>query len=264
MKLIFIRHGEPDYVNDSLTERGKLEAEALAKRVAKWDITDIYMSPQGRAQATAAPSLAALGRDAKVLDYLHEFSYRVSDPVTGRQGVPWDFVPSDWTACDEMFLEGDAFMKYPCIAANGEIPVKYKEAIDGFDELLAGYGYHRTGRYYINENAEERYLKATVNQNNEVCDNSPKLKDGEKEPVLVFFCHLGITCLILSHLLNIPFETLTHGFFLPTTSVTVLSTEERWGKEAYFRVQCMGDTRHLSDAGLSVSPAGYFAGPFQG
>ena len=32
MKLIFIRHGEPDYEADSLTEKGWREAELLAKR----------------------------------------------------------------------------------------------------------------------------------------------------------------------------------------------------------------------------------------
>ncbi len=42
MKLIFIRHGDPDYVNDTLTERGWKEAEALSKRVSQWDIDKIY------------------------------------------------------------------------------------------------------------------------------------------------------------------------------------------------------------------------------
>lgn len=30
MRLIFVRHGEPDYVNDTLTEKGWREAELLA------------------------------------------------------------------------------------------------------------------------------------------------------------------------------------------------------------------------------------------
>ena len=32
MRLIFIRHGDPDYVHDTLTEKGKREAELLAQR----------------------------------------------------------------------------------------------------------------------------------------------------------------------------------------------------------------------------------------
>ena len=82
------------------------------------------------------------------------------------------------------------------------------------------------------------------------------------EPVIVIFCHLGITCVVLSHLLNIPFPLLVHGFFLPTTSLTILSSEERWGQEAYFRVQVLGDVYHLLSNGEPVSPAGSFATPW--
>lgn len=53
MKIIFIRHGEPDYSIDSLTEKGWREAYALADRIQKWDVKDFYVSPLGRAQDTA-------------------------------------------------------------------------------------------------------------------------------------------------------------------------------------------------------------------
>ena len=33
MKLIFVRHGEPDYRNDCLTENGILQAKATAVRL---------------------------------------------------------------------------------------------------------------------------------------------------------------------------------------------------------------------------------------
>ena len=31
MKLLFIRHGDPDYANDTITDKGKVEAKLLAK-----------------------------------------------------------------------------------------------------------------------------------------------------------------------------------------------------------------------------------------
>ena len=34
MLLYIIRHGDPDYATDSLTERGKLQAEAVGKRMS--------------------------------------------------------------------------------------------------------------------------------------------------------------------------------------------------------------------------------------
>ena len=64
MRIIFVRHGEPDYSTDSLTENGKKEAEALAERTSKWNVDKFYVSPQGRAKETAAPTLKKMGREA--------------------------------------------------------------------------------------------------------------------------------------------------------------------------------------------------------
>ena len=42
MKLLIIRHGDPDYTIDSLTEKGHREAEMLAERIAPMDIAAYY------------------------------------------------------------------------------------------------------------------------------------------------------------------------------------------------------------------------------
>lgn len=97
MRIIFIRHGDPDYVHDSLTEKGMREAKLLADRVVNWSVTDFYCSPLGRAQKTASYSLERLHRQATTYEWMKEFSYDVDDPVTGRHGVPWDFMPEYWT-----------------------------------------------------------------------------------------------------------------------------------------------------------------------
>ena len=91
---MFIRHGDPDYEHDSLTKQGFKEAKLLAKRVAKWNVTDFYVSPLGRAQATAKVSLDLIGRKAKTLDWLREFYVPVVDPVDGHKRIPWDLMPS--------------------------------------------------------------------------------------------------------------------------------------------------------------------------
>ena len=54
MKILIIRHGDPDYAHDSLTERGRMEAACLAERLAKMDIKEFYVSPLGRARETAS------------------------------------------------------------------------------------------------------------------------------------------------------------------------------------------------------------------
>ena len=60
MLLYVVRHGEPDYVTDTLLERGKLQAEAVGKRLVRAGITQIYSSPMGRAKETAAPACRML------------------------------------------------------------------------------------------------------------------------------------------------------------------------------------------------------------
>lgn len=57
MRLLLIRHGEPDYEHDSLTKKGFKEAEYLAEYLADVKIDQCYVSPLGRAKATAAPTL---------------------------------------------------------------------------------------------------------------------------------------------------------------------------------------------------------------
>ena len=61
MRIFIIRHGDPDYSIDNLTEKGKREVELLRHRMEKEGITKIYCSPLGRAQATAKPTADALG-----------------------------------------------------------------------------------------------------------------------------------------------------------------------------------------------------------
>ena len=89
MKLIIIRHGDPDYSIDSLTPPGWEEAQLLAERISKLDVTAFYVSPLGRAQDTAAATLKKMGRTAETLDWLREFPARIvkegAHPLSGKE-----------------------------------------------------------------------------------------------------------------------------------------------------------------------------------
>ncbi len=265
MKIIFVRHGEPDYVNDSLTEKGWREARLLAERISRWRVTEFYCSPLGRARDTASCTLEKTNRTAITLDWMKEFYYPIDDPITGRHGVPWDLIPSYWTK-DPLLMDMDRWVEADLTAKNPEIAQNYKIVWKNLDQLLASYGYVREGLFYRMPDATEKFVVQTAVEGE---DEYPEVysqiyAEDEKEPVIVIFCHLGITCLALSHLLNIPFELLTHGFFIPTTSLTIVSSEQRWSNEAYFRVQRLGDVAHLASGGETISTAGSFAKPFEG
>lgn len=240
MKLIFIRHGDPNYELDCLTEKGKREAAALAERVKTWDITHIYCSPLGRAKETASYCLKELdGVDVTTYEWLKEFRAPIIHPQKGRKNTPWDFMPSYWTA-EPKFYDKDHWFEAPVLQAS-EVDIKayYEEVCDGIDGILAKYGYFRKNGYY--------QVK----------------KHPEKEEILVFFCHLGVSYVCMSHLLGISPSVMWQSFFTAPTSVTVLGSEERIEGEAGFRCQVLGDTKHLAKAGEPISSSGYFTDAFQ-
>ena len=98
MKLLIVRHGDPDYTIDSLTEKGWREAEFLSERLTKLEIRDFYVSPLGRAKDTASPTLKKMNRTATECDWLREFDVLIDRPdVTDKKIIPWDWLPQDWT-----------------------------------------------------------------------------------------------------------------------------------------------------------------------
>ena len=45
MKVLIVRHGDPDYDIDSLTEKGWKEVEYLSQKLSKLDVRAFYVSP---------------------------------------------------------------------------------------------------------------------------------------------------------------------------------------------------------------------------
>ena len=85
MRILIIRHGDPDYEKDSLTQKGWHEAELLADKMEKTDVTAFYVSPLGRAQDTASVTLKRLGRNAKTYHWLREFHAPIYDKKTKKR-----------------------------------------------------------------------------------------------------------------------------------------------------------------------------------
>ena len=77
MRLIFIRHAEPDYEHDSVTAKGEREARLLAERLAREKVDGVYISPLGRAQRTAQAYLKKVNGQGETCDWLQEFAARV-------------------------------------------------------------------------------------------------------------------------------------------------------------------------------------------
>ena len=230
MKLIIIRHGDPDYSIDSLTEAGWREANILANRVSKLDVKNFYVSPLGRAKDTAKPSLEKMGREAEVMDWLREFPVNVTKIGETETSCAWDWLPGVWTKIPE-FYDKDKWMDVPCFA-EVNMREKYKYVTDGLDALLKKHGYEREGNYY------------KVNEAN--------------EDTIVLFCHFALECVLLSHLIGCSPMVLWMGMCAAPTSVTTLNTEERRKGIASFRMASFGDISHLYEAGVEPAFAARF------
>lgn len=230
MKLLIIRHGDPDYAMDSLTETGWLEAELLANRLSKLNVKAFYVSPLGRAKDTASLTLKRMGRTVEECLWLREFSARIQKPWAEHIGCAWDWLPNEWTK-EKRFFERDSWAATETMVKS-HVMEEADWIIQEFDHFLEEYGYKRENDYYRVEKANE--------------------------DTLVLFCHFGVECLMLSHLLNVSPMVLWHGFCAAPSSVTTVVTEERRKGIASFRVTSFGDVSHLYAAGQEPSFAARF------
>ncbi len=241
MRIFIIRHGDPYYPTDSLTEKGQREAELLGERLMTLGITHVYTSPLGRAKLTAKPFLDRSGLVPVELDWLREFpaslapEFGVSTklrPAPKKEQCPWNMPPEVWTALPDIFTP-DGWRKTE-MYGGGKIPEVYDRVCAGWDGLLASHGYTREGAYYrIGEGWEE------------------------KHEALALFCHLGLGNALLSHIMNLSLVAVWHTLFLPTTSVTTVFMEQHLEKPvAHARLISVGDTSHLYAGGEPVSASG--------
>ena len=232
MRILIIRHGDPDYVHDTLTEKGHREAKLLAEKLVKEKIDYIYSSPLGRAKDTCAYTARALGRENEVVvcDWLREFGTPLVWPNGTKRGILWDMLPDFWTREDQMYDYANWYEQGFYRDANME--KAYHAVTEQLDALLASHGYVRDGRMYHTEEGNTK--------------------------TLAFFCHFGLEMILLSHLCNISPVVLTHHFAALPTSLTTLYTEERRKGSATFRCCGFGDVGHLYAGGEAPSFAARF------
>ena len=219
MKILIIRHGDPNYVLDTLTERGWQEAELLAERIAPLDIKAYYVSSMGRAQDTASVTLKKAGRSAETHAWLREFDIQIKDLSTGQPCLVWELLPADWTTVPE-FYDKDRWCDVPVMKEHG-VKERWESICNGLDAILEKHGYKRENNYYRMEQSND--------------------------DTIVFFCHYGVTCAMLAHLLGISPMQLWYGFSLEPTAVTTLITREYQEGVAAFHVIEFGDISHTRD-----------------
>lgn len=216
MKLLFIRHGAPDYIKDCLTEKGTAQAERLAERLKDEHITAAYMSPMGRAKETALICLDGTGIPLTECAWLHEFDVSVH----GLNGdiLPWDLEPE--CRRDGRIFDREGF-DLSDTARGTDMKARYLAVSEGLDSVLAAHGLIKDGDMYVKQG---------------VCGDT-----------LAFFCHFGATCVMIAKLLGISPVLTLQGMSCEPTAIAVMCTDDRFGNRVNFRLHSYGDINHLED-----------------
>ena len=221
MRIVFVRHGEPDYARDCLTELGRVQAKKAAQRLLGEGIGEIYASPLGRARETAQAAAEVLGLPVKTLDFMEEVRWGSADgEALYAGGHPWAI--ADEMARQGMELNRPDWRDAPWFRTNRVV-----ECVDrverGIDEWLAGFGYLREGKHY-RHTAEE-----------------------EQHKTVALFSHGGSSCAAMGHILGLPFPYAIALLHLDFTGITVVRLDSRAGIGAIPQLKCSNDTAHLRD-----------------
>ena len=226
MILYIVRHGDPIYETDSLTERGKLQAEAVGKRMLAAGIDRIFSSPMGRAKETADPACRLLGLEKQIEPWAHEIEDERLTPF------PDGVMKSITVVQNTYYLENGNIdlpyeRSYECPGINQS---QMKKAVDYIEangkEFLERLGYKEEGGVY-------RILR-------------------RNEEKVALFCHAAFARAWLSVLLHIPIHIMWSSFEYTHTGVTVVEFKNNENGITAPRCLCYSDMSHLYADGLDL------------
>lgn len=226
MLLYIIRHGDPDYETDTLTGRGRRQAEAVGKRLLDAKIDRIFSSPMGRARETAEPAARLLNLPIEIEDWSHEIGQeRITHYPDGR-------------------AKSISNLQNTYLRENGGIDLPYGRAFEcpgvsdtGMEAATAYIAEH--GREFLTRLGyrEEGGIYRILRQN---------------EEKVALFCHSAMGRAWLSHLLHIPLHLMWAGFAYTHTGVTVLHFRNNENGVTAPQCLCYSDVSHLYAAGLDL------------
>lgn len=226
MLLYIVRHGDPNYKDDCLTERGVLQAEAVGKRIAASGINVIYSSPMGRARQTAEPSARLLGLDINIEAWAHE--------ITDGRLTPFP----DGKRKSVSLVQNTYYRR------NGQINLDFDHAYecDGFSTSGMEEAYH-----VISSGAREFLERLGYREE----DGIYQILTPNEDKVALF-CHTAMGRALLSYLLHIPIHLMWSGFQMTHTGVTVIEFANNENGVTAPKCLCFSDMSHLFAEGLDM------------
>lgn len=220
MRLFFIRHGDPNYKDNCLTELGHIQAEAVAERVAKLNISALYTSTYGRAKETAEHSAKKCGIPVTELDFIHEIR-------TGVDGLDKEgkLKYSPWLSAEKLAKEGADLLHYDYSDffawKDTYFQESYYRVTGGFDSWMEGLGFRREGLYY-------RCMR-------------------KNDDRLAIFAHGGSISCVISHLFGLPPSYVCGFVHLSCTGISVFRFEGEEGELIVPKIMMLNDHSHIQE-----------------
>lgn len=225
MRLYIIRHADPNYENDTITNFGKEEASALAKRLSSEGISKIYCSTMNRAVETMSFTKELLGIEPVMCDWMREVEW--SNTINNYTN-PWD-LPGEYLLNEPEMPNSENWVFNPYFDAK-RVQEDLNNKIKFIDSFLLEQGYNREGKHFV-----------------EKVENHNKI---------AMFCHAGFGNALISYLLNIPLTLQWASFWMAPTAVTVILFSKRENSIVIPKCLTYGDTSHLYEAKLKIRPRG--------
>ncbi len=222
MRIIFVRHGHPDYKHDCLTELGHRHAEAAAERLREEHIERICASSCGRAAETAQHIARLQNVEVETFDFMREIAWGTAEgePIP-HNGHPWSLA-EDMIADARTLMSADWAAEEPFV--RNAVTKNVRKVGENFDRWLADMGYVREGEYYR--------------------VHTPRFK------TVAMVSHGGSSSAVMSHLFNLPFPFVCSALCPTFTAVTVVSLSDEDGALCAPQFEIMNDARHI--AGLDA------------
>ncbi len=226
MLLYIIRHGDPCYETDSLTERGIKQAEAVGKRLYDAKIDRIFSSPMGRAKATAEPACKLLNLEKNIEDWTREIESEKMTPFPDGK------------------MKSITVVQNTYYRENGNIDLPYERSFEcqGINETKMDVAVK-----YIEEKGNEFLEKLGYKEENGVYRI---IRPNEEKVAL--FCHSAFSKAWLSVLLHIPLHIMWASFQYTHTGVTVVEFENNANGFTAPKCLCYSDVSHLYASGLDL------------
>lgn len=224
MKLILIRHGEPDYATDSLTEEGKKQAAAAAKRLQNEGIDRIFTSPKGRAKETAAATAELLGLPVETLDFMAEVGWKNATD----HDIPWNGHP--WRNAEQIVRDGkdllDGNWRETTVFADTVLPASSAAVEKGAEEWFAELGFVREG------------------------DSFRCVKKSGNDRTYALFSHGGSSSVLLSYVLGLPLPYILYSVRPHFSAITILEFPENEGELVRPLIRLLNDSAHITPGNL--------------